>query len=347
MVRQAWLDQRRGGVTATDIRDCGNGSLRRAIIIEKVTGEQSRIGEQIVRNGKGLTLDFYAEHGNRREPMIAEWIEGKFGIAPCEEVYTHGENPRHLASPDGVSLHPFTGALIVGEAAAHLAEIKTTTRDLYPGRLDTDRVLLELDLRSDFAKKNYYTQMQWQMYVMNAAKTLFVWEQHDGVVDPGTGTFSPVGPPQYVWILRDQKLIDVLVNEVAPKLLADIDAARTAASAGDLPPVSSLPQEHAALVADLLAARDAEATAVAKKKQAWEALQALYLGDDKDDLQIKIPGFANISVTTSTKLVKELDEAGMRKRAPKLVAQYEALRARYTKDKPKTTQSLTVTVPKS
>lgn len=332
--RDAWLEQRRGGFTATECRDWGMGSRRRKIIAFKVTGQM-----------EDLTGNVYIDHGNRREPVLAEWIEGKFGIAPCDFVYSHGENPRWLASPDGVSLDPFTGALVVGPGAA-LSEIKTSKHDLHPGRLDADRVLLEIDLASAFARSNYYTQMQWQMFVMNADRTLFVWEQHNGVIDPETGTFAPLGPPQHVWIPRDDKLIAVLIG-VAEKALAEIDAARAAASAGGLPPVSELPQEHAALVADLLAARDAEAVAKAKKEQAWKALQELYVGEGKEDLQIKIPGFANISVTTSTKLVKELDEAGMRKRAPKLVAQYEALRARYTKDKPKTTRSLTVTVPKS
>src|SRR5690606_38951656 len=102
-------------------------------------------------------------------------------------------NTRHLASPDGVSLDPFTRELIVGTDDAVLCEIKTATKDLNPGKIDAARVLVETDLRSVFAEKNYYTQMQWQMYVMNAVRTLFVWEQHDGKIDPETGTFTPLG----------------------------------------------------------------------------------------------------------------------------------------------------------
>ena len=349
-IREAWLEQRRGGVTATDIRDAGNGARRREIIHEKVTGEQSRAGEQVVRNGKGLTLDFYAEHGNRREPIIAAWVEQKFGIAPCSEVYAHGENPRHLASPDGVSLDPFTGALIVGESNAYLAEIKTSTKDLNPGLMDEGRRLIEVNPRSVFAQKNYYSQMQWQMYVMNASATLFVWEEHNGEVDPETGTFSPVGVPQYAWIPRDQKLIDVLVNEVAPKLLADIDAARLSLSVGDLPPASDLPAEHALLVADYFAALDAEAVAKASKKKAWKALQALYLnaddeGNERPDVSIDA-GFARLTVSTSSSVKSVLDEEKFRAGAQKLIAQYEARVKRYTKQVPTTSRKMTITRPR-
>lgn len=332
--RQPWLDQRCGGITATEIRDWGQGSKRRGILEFKTTGVM-----------EDLTGNVYVDHGNRREPVLAEWIEGKFGIAPCDAVYSHGENPRYLASPDGVTLDPFTGALVVGSGAG-VSEIKTSKHDLHPGHIDGNRRLVEIDPTSKFAQSNYYTQMQWQMFVMNAALTLFVWEQHNGIIDPETGTFTPAGPPQYVWIPRDQKLIDKLV-EVADRALEEIDAARLAVSAGGLPPVSELPQDRAALVAELLAARDAESIAKVKKEKAWRALQELYLGEGKEDFSIKIDGFATVTVSTSTKLVKELDEVGMRKRAPKLVEQYENLRNRYMKDKPKTTQSLSVTVPKS
>lgn len=331
--REAWLEQRRGGITATEIRDWGTGSKRRDIIAFKVTGKMEDLSDNI-----------YVNHGNRREPVIAEWIEGRFGITPCDYVYSHGANSRWLASPDGISLDPFTRELLVG-AEAVLSEIKTSKYDLMPGRLDADRVLLEVDQSSKFAQSNYYTQMQWQMLVMNAARTLFVWEQHNGIIDPETGTFTPAGPPEYAWIERDDRLIEVLIEQ-AEKALAEIDAARVAASAGELPPISELPPEEAALVADLLAARDAEAIAAAKKKAAWEKLQALYVGEGKKDFSIKIPGFANVTVSTSTKMVARVNDEKMRARAPQLVAKYEALRKRYTVSEPESKQALTITASK-
>lgn len=294
-VRQAWLDMRAGGITATEIRDWGMGSKRREIISAKVTGINNDSGNVPVR-GSEHTLGFYAEHGDRREPVISDWIRAKFGIAPCSHVYTHGLNGRHLASPDGVTLDPFTGGLMVGHEA-DLAEIKTSTKDLHPGEIDSTRTLIKINPDSQFARSNYYTQMQWQMYVMNAARTLFVWETHNSKVDPETGTFTPDGPPQYVWIQRDQPLIDVLVNDVAPRALAEIDAARLSNRSVELPPASEFPAEDAVLVADLLKARDSESVAKKSKDAAWKTLQSKYLGGD--DRQYDL-GFATVTVSTST-----------------------------------------------
>lgn len=342
-IREAWLEQRRGGITATEIRDWGNSTKRREIITAKVTGNETDIDSVVVR-GTGFTLGDYARHGKLREPMIADWVDRKFGITPCEHVYAHGENPRYLASPDGISLHPLSRELEYGTPNAILAEIKTATKDLMPGRLSVERVLLEVDPSSTFGQKNYYTQMQWQMFVMNAARTLFVWEQHDGKIDAETGTFSPIGVPQWAWVERDQKLIDVLVEQ-AEQALAEIDAARVTAAAGVMPPVSEqLDGERAALIAELLAARDAEAVAKTRKDKAWAALSEHFL--EQEDFTLKIPGFANVTVSTSSTVKPEVDEEGMRKRAPKLVAQYEALRERFTKPKTMTSRRLTITANK-
>lgn len=333
--RQAWLDSRAGGVTATEIRDWGIGSRRRKIIIAKTTGVFEDLSHIAAIN-----------HGNLREPMIAAWIERNFGITPCDAVFAHADNPRHLASPDGISLDPFTRELIVGTPDAVLSEIKTSKHDLTPGRLDAEYVLISIEPGSKFESSGYYTQMQWQMYVMNAQRTLFVYEQHDGKIDPETQTYSPISIPRFAWINRDEALIDRLVNEVAPKALAEIDAARTG---GGLPPVTKFPAEHAALIADLLRARDDEAIAKAAKEAAWKRLQAAYVSTDDEarpDTSIDAPGFAKLTVSTSTKPVRKVDLDAARAKAPALVAKYEALIERFTTIEQQTTQSLTITAPK-
>lgn len=342
--RQPWLDQRRGGITATEIRDWGTASKRRGILEFKVTGQM-----------EDLSGNAYVNHGNLREPMIAEWIEGKFGIAPCDAVYSHAQNPRHLASPDGISLDLLTRELIVGTEDAVLSEIKTSKHNLHPGKLDAARVLVQVEPGSQFDRSNYYTQMQWQMYVMNATRTLFVWEQHNGKVDSDTQTFTPIGVPEYAWIPRDQALIDVLVNELAPKALAEIDAARTSLLVDELPPVSDLPAEDVMQVAALLKARDAESAAGASKKLAWDVLTEKYLGEGKPDMKVDL-GFANFTVSTSTPPTKtvtemEFDEAAARRRAPALMKKYDELVAKYTKPVEKVipgkpVQKLTVTAKK-
>lgn len=319
--RQPWLDFRRPGITATQVRDWGTASKRRQIIDEKVSG--------IFEDLSHLP---YVDHGNRREPIISDWVQGKWGITPTGATYAHPENSRHLASPDGVTIDPFTGELVVGEDAVVL-EIKTSKHDLTPGTLTDDRMLVEIAKGSHFERSNYYTQMQWQMYVMNAAMTLFVYEQHDDKVDPETGTFTPIGVPQYVWVPRNDVLIDVLVNKVVPKALAEIDAALTALRVNELPPASGIPAEDMVTVQALFAARQAEAVAKKAKENAWVTLQERYLGgeDVTHDLGIGTLTVSTSTPTAKTETVEVTDWDAMRKRAPKLVAQYEALLARHTK----------------
>lgn len=329
--REAWWDFRLGGVTATDIRDCRQGAKRRRIITEKVTGESG--DEPHVKAWR---------HGTLREPQIAEWVFRTYGITPTGVTYASGENSRYIASPDGVMIDPFTGRYEPGTEDSIIEEIKTGVDDLTPGPLDAARVLIELDPRSTFNKRGYYRQVQWQMLVMNATRTLFVWERHNGEVDRETSTFTPVGPPEAVWIERDEEFIAALIEE-ADALLAEIDAARLQFALDGLPPVSAnMPSEHAILVADLLRARDAEAVAKAQKEKAWAALNDIYMGEDKPDVQID-GGFAKITVSTSTGTKSVVDEEAMKRKAPTLVAKYEALRKRNTRQVPTAKQTLTIT----
>jgi hypothetical protein len=319
--RQPWLDFRRPGLTATMIRDWGTTSKRREILEEKATGEF-----------KDLSDLPYVAHGNVREPVIAEWVRNRFGIEPCESVYAHPENSRHLASPDGVTLDPFSRELVVGTQDAVLAEIKTSKHDLTPGPLDADGVLIEIAQGSQFERSNYYTQMQWQMYVMNAGMTLFVWEQHDDKIDPETNTFTPIGPPRWAWVPRNDALIKVLVEKVAPKALAEIDTA-LAIRSNELPPASEFPAEDAILVQDVLKARDAAALAEASRTAAWSALEAKYVGEDKPDRKEDL-GFAWLTVSTSDPqpTVKTEDVTDWDKVNATVIAQkYHALVARNTK----------------
>ena len=206
-------------------------------------------------------------------------------------------------------------------------------------------MLLAIQPGSEFDKSNYYTQMQWQMYVMNAAMTLFVYEQRADEVDPETGQFPPLGPPQWCWVPRDQALIEVLVEEVAPRALAEIDAAILAYSLGDLPPVSDLPTEDAILVAEYLQALDNEKIAAAAKSKAWAALQERYASQDSPDTSIDA-GFARITVTTTRSVKRVVDEDGMRAKARTTVERYEALRERFTTQEPVEGKKLTITRPK-
>jgi len=340
--RQPWLDFRAPGITATQIRDWGNASKRRKIIDEKVSGVF-----------EDLSHLPYVAHGNRREPVIAEWAQGRFGITPCENTFARPDNPRHLASPDGISLDPFTRELLIG-ADAVVMEIKTSKNDLTPGLMDEGRHLIEVGVGSPFDRAGYYIQIQWQMYVMNATATLFVYEQHDDIVNPETGTFTPLGPPEYAWIQRDDALIQVLVDTVAPRALAEIDAARVALKPDDLPPASTFPSEDAVLVQEVVLARTAASTAETSRERAWNTLQEKYVGEGKPDIEKLDLGFAWFTVSTSTPAPKvtrrvETDwsavKAGL---TPLQVKKLDALIEKHTKEvvtttPGKPTQKMTIT----
>src|SRR5690606_32250113 len=115
------------------------------------------------RTSVDLTGNRYIDHGNKREPIIGAWFLANFDIEPCELVYSSGDNPRHLASPDGVSLDFANDGIT--------AEVKTSKHDLTPGEIVGNTLVLTqrddgtfaLDKSRHFASTGYYDQMQWQM----------------------------------------------------------------------------------------------------------------------------------------------------------------------------------------
>jgi hypothetical protein len=338
--REPWMAQRRGGITATDIRDWPVPSQRRRIMTEKVSGEETRDGSFRVA-GSQYTLDDYAHHGSVREDSIAEWIEAKFAIQPSKHVYAHPHNDRWLATPDGLYVEPFSAGYAPGTEDAVISEIKTHGVSLQPGPLDANNVLRFVDPQSAFAKERYYRQVQWQMLVMNATRTLFVWEVRSKDRDPEAGIWMPEGMPEWCWIERDDAFIARLIEE-ADEALAQIDAAIVASTLGELPPASDVPSEHALLIAEYLRALDAEKVAAAAKVRAYEALKAIYLADDVPDDSIDA-GFARLTTSTSEGSKKVVDMDAARAKAPSLVKRYEDLIARHTKVVPNPTRRMTIT----
>lgn len=311
---ERYFAARQGGITGTEIREWQSPAKRRAIITEKVTGDHDYSSNRAFR------------HGNFREPYISEWAAATHGVVHATGLYAHPENPRHLCTPDGY-LAGFSMAYEPGVEGVTV-EVKTTTKDLTPGPLDAGRILIELDPKSHFNKMKYMRQVQWQMYVMNAARCLFIWEPYTTEhTDPETGHYLVTGPPEWCVIERDQEMIDRLVAE-ANDGLEMIDTARLTG----MPPVADIPIEEAILLNDLFDAREKIAIAEAQRVKAWDALTALYegRGEFSEDR-----GFASVSRTVPKAGSKKVvDEEAMRKRAPSLVARYEALRQRYTRTEP-------------
>lgn len=166
-----WLEARRTGVTATEVRDLVKSRNSWSnLAASKRSGERDFFGNK------------FTEWGLEREPHLVETMLKPEGFFGSDVLYHAEENKRHLATPDALYLSD--GIVLVGE-------IKTSKHDVSPGS-------------EAFVKAGYYDQMQFQMYVVgnDCMECLYVWEQHED--------FTPL-PAQKEWIKRDQKRIEELV----------------------------------------------------------------------------------------------------------------------------------------
>jgi hypothetical protein len=173
--RVAWLRARSRGITATDVASLSTPHSVTGVVRTKLYGSR-------------FTGNRFSEHGKEREPIIAEWVEQRFEIAPSTSLFHAEHDLRHLATPDGLRE--------CDDGHLELAEIKTTNKAW----------------RS--IPRNYLRQVWWQQYVLGAERTLVAWEQHEN--------FVPVGEPQFRWVDRDDSEIlklRALVDQVIHALI--------------------------------------------------------------------------------------------------------------------------------
>lgn len=193
--RTAWLAERAGGITATDLAGLKTGQKQ----------QQDLIDVKLGRKVDSFTGNQYTEWGKLREPVIAAALRGQ-GIEPESRVFHGEQNSRHLASPDGIGVD-FDDVVIV-------SEIKTAAYDLAPG----SPVL---------AKKGYVHQMQWAMHVTGAARCRFVVEER--IATAWDAQSRPIefvpGKLHEHWIERDDEAIAELI-EIADAFLAELDRQR-------------------------------------------------------------------------------------------------------------------------
>ena len=167
--RVAWLRARAQGITATDVAKLATPNSLKNAVFDKL-------------NGSSFSGNSFTDHGRSREPEIAAWVLGRYGIKPSTALFHAADHRRHLATPDGVG----TGSG-QGSGGLELAEIKTTSKEW----------------RS--IPRSYLRQVWWQQYVLGAERTLLVWEQHRD--------FVPVNAePECRWIERDEDQIAILVG---------------------------------------------------------------------------------------------------------------------------------------
>lgn len=134
----------------------------------------------------GFTGNKYTTHGSNREAAIMAAFNFPRNVA----LFHADGNRRHVSTPDGV----MTGTS--GEVV--IAECKTTSK---PFRT---------------IPPAYIRQCQWNMYVMGASRTLFMWEEH--------AEFSPLAmEPESLWIDRDDSAIATLI-EIADYVIAGMDS---------------------------------------------------------------------------------------------------------------------------
>lgn len=191
-----WLAERLGGVTATEVRDLmvKGAPFRLSLLEEKRSGVS-----------KNLCDNKYLAWGRKREDVNAQWLLHRFGLAWEHRVFHGADEPRFLASPDGLGVD--AKGLLVGY------EHKTSSYDIAPGS-------------EHFEKVGYALQVQWCMYVLGAQRWLYVWEQHDGNWLDRGGEFPEPEPwdlePSFAWIDRDEKVIAQLVK-AATAFLGDLE----------------------------------------------------------------------------------------------------------------------------
>lgn len=189
---QAWLAQRRAGVTATEVRDLATGKKSVAALVAEKRNPPPRLDNRQFAWGRA------------REGVLGDWLRGA-GFEPESRVFHAAENPRWLASPDAVGVD-FDGRVVI-------AEVKTSKHDLGAGS-------------PEFEASGYNVQMQWQMLVTGAQRCFFVVEQHDDDwVDRG-GEWpepEPLGLPLARWVERDDRVIAGL-EELAAQFLAALDS---------------------------------------------------------------------------------------------------------------------------
>ena len=165
---EGWIEARRHGVTATQVANASTPA-----------GFEKAAADFLVEWREPDNP--YMKFGRDWEGHIADFVEVEFGVAPNEWLI-RGENPRHLATPDGLS-------------ADHrrIGEYKTTGKDW--------ETVDKLPVR-------YRRQIQWQLHVTGAEECVVAWlvrEEVDGEFVPAS--FSP----KMGLIKRDEEMITDLV----------------------------------------------------------------------------------------------------------------------------------------
>ncbi|MFB9776164.1 YqaJ viral recombinase family protein [Brevibacterium otitidis] len=140
--RDEWFEVRRGGVTATDMYRLMYGGKATWATVK---AEKAR--------PPAFRGNAYTAWGIERESVIAKRICGEYPLQHNTDVLQHADDPRWMATPD-----------LLDPAGALVGDIKTA---VWKGR------------PWDSVPPNYFTQLQWQMFVTGIREAILAVEWHD------------------------------------------------------------------------------------------------------------------------------------------------------------------------
>lgn len=176
----AWIDAKRGLVTATDVATLASTSTAGWMQLKaRKAGQSSSPSNQ------------YMQWGIERETVIAQIMAEKYPwLAPNTHLVRLDEDPRFGATPD-----------MIGDAG--LCQIKTS---LWKGEKWSE------------PPQKYVDQCLWEMYVTGLDENILAVEYYEAT-DDGFRVVDPFSPPHELLIERDEDRIAYLIG-LAEKFLA-------------------------------------------------------------------------------------------------------------------------------
>lgn len=182
--REAWLQARRRGVTATEIAELATGG--------PAAWEKLRIDK--AGHGKPFAGNQYTEWGRAREPLIAAQMAAKYPwLEHNSMLVSHAGDERYLATPD-----------MIGWSPNQLCQIKTRT--IRNGKFTEP-------------PRKYRIQCLWELFVTGAGSNILAVEYYRDVHGGGFTEAFPFDHPQEFLIERDDDEIAGLVD-IADQFLA-------------------------------------------------------------------------------------------------------------------------------
>jgi hypothetical protein len=180
---EAWLEARRGGVTATEVAKAATPAGLKEALAERA-------------NPTPVEVNAYMQFGSDNEDWIARVLKRDFDLMPNRWLIAADGVPQHMATPDALSLdHEWIGEIKTGGKAP----------------LSKEGLLVP-----PIAHRR---QIQWQLHCTGAKSCVYAFLLRAEV----DGVFVPAWlEPQIVIVPRDEEMIADLVR-VADQLLIDFE----------------------------------------------------------------------------------------------------------------------------